>query len=160
MVYKFIERSKGVVISAVLLMAFGTFGAFLLLVSIFLLFAKDEIPGLAALLPTNVVSMPVFWTSSFLNLFIFLSWVICGAAALHLKDWARQFLRIVMAVYIINMLINISLNIFLAEEVMSQIPVRPLLLGIFISFSFYLSIIYFFSHPNIVRQFKYKSREY
>ena len=86
--------------------------------------------------------------------------MITGIGILHLKEWARQFLRIVMAVYIINMLVNITLNIFLAEEVMAKIPIGFLIAGIMITFSYYLGVIYFFSHPDIVRQFKYKSREY
>jgi len=160
MVYKFIVRSKGVVIFAISLIAFGAFGTFLLVLSLALISLKDIVPGMANSMPNNVVSMPLFWTSSAFNLFIFISWVIAGIGALHLKDWARKYLRIVMAVHIMNMIVNIYLNIFMAEEMLARIPFGFLLTGIAISFSYYFGVIYFFSHPNIVRQFKYKSREY
>jgi hypothetical protein len=159
MVYKLITRSKGVVIFAVTLIAFGAFGSFLLILSLALISLKD-FPQLKGLMPSGMISLPLFWISSFLNLLIYVSWVVCGIGTLHLHDWARQALRVVMAVYIINMMINICLNIFLAEEVMSKVPLGYLMTGIGISICYYLSVVYFFSHPNIVRQFKYKSREY
>ena len=155
MVYKFIERSKGVVIFSISLIAFGTFGTFLLVLSVALLSLGSAVPDLKAVLPSGVLSMPMFWISTLLNLFIFISWVICGMGSLHLRDWARRALRVVMAAHIINMLVNICLNIFLAEEMMSSLPLSPLLAGIAISFLYYFSVIYFFSHPDIVRQFKY-----
>lgn len=160
MVYKFIVRSKGVVIFAVSLIAFGSFSSFLLILSIALISLKDIIPEFKALMPVGTLSMPLFWASSLLNLFIFMSWVICGIGVLHLKDWARKFLRIVMALHLINMMVNIYLNVFLAQEVLSEIPVKFLAGGIVIAFSYYLSVIYFFSHPDIVRQFRFKSRSY
>lgn len=160
MVYKFILRSKGVVIFAVSLIAFGTFSAFLLILSIALISLKNIVPEFKAMVPMGTLSMPLFWTSSLLNLFIFLSWVVCGIGVLHLKDWARKFLRVVMAIHLMNMIVNIYLNIFLAQEVMSKIPVGFLFGGIGIAFSYYLGVIYFFSHPSVVKQFKFKSREY
>lgn len=160
MVYKFIVRSKGVVIFSVSLIAFGTFGTFLLVLSVALLSLGSVVPDVKAVLPSGVLSMPMFWISTLLNLLIFISWVICGMGALHLRDWARRALRVVMGAHIINMLINICLNIFLAEEMMSSLPLGPLLAGIAISFMYYFGVIYFFSHPDIVRQFKYKSKEY
>ncbi len=160
MVYKFIVRSKGVVIFAISLIAFGSFSAFLLILSIALISLKDIVPEFNAMVPMGTLSMTLFWLSSLLNLIIFLSWVICGIGALHLKDWARKFLRIVMAIHLINMLVNIYLNIFLAQEVMSKIPIGFLAGGVAISFAYYLSVIYFFSHPNVVKQFRFKSREY
>ena len=159
MVYKFITRSKGVVIFAISLIAFGAFNTFLLVLSLGLISLRN-MPDLKPVMPNGLLSMSFFWISTFLNLFIYISWVITGIGILHLKEWARQFLRIVMAVYIINMLVNITLNIFLAEEVMAKIPIGFLIAGIMITFSYYLGVIYFFSHPDIVRQFKYKSREY
>jgi hypothetical protein len=48
----------------------------------------------------------------------------------------------------------------MAQELTSKVPLGFLFAGIAISFSYYLGVIYFFSHPDIVRQFKYKSREY
>jgi hypothetical protein len=159
MVYKFITRSKGVVIFAISLIAFGSFGTFLLILSMALITLKS-IPEVGAAMPQDILSTPLFWISSGLNLFIFSSWVICGVGSLHLKDWARQYLRIVMAVHVINMLFNIFLNISIAQEMISKIPVAFLSAGIVISFSYYLGVIYFFSHPNIVRQFRFKSREY
>ncbi|HQP91280.1 MAG TPA: hypothetical protein PLU24_01235, partial [Candidatus Omnitrophota bacterium] len=62
--------------------------------------------------------------------------------------------------HIINMIVNIYLNVFMAQEMLPKIPIGFLLAGMAITFSYYFSVIYFFSHPNIVRQFKYKSREY
>ncbi len=159
MVYKFITRSKGVVIFAVSLIAFGSFNTFLLVLSLGLIQLRD-MPELRAVMPNGMLSMSFFWLSTYLNLLIYTGWVIAGIGALHLKEWARQFIRIIMAVYVINMLINITLNIFLAEEVMSKIPVGFLVAGIMMTFSYYLGVIYFFSHPDIIRQFKYKSREY
>ncbi len=106
-------------------------------------------------MPQQTLSMPLFWLSSFLNLFIFSSWVITGIGVLRLKEWARQFLRIVMAVHVMNMLANIFLNITLADEMLSNIPLKFFVIGIIISFSYYLGVIYFFSHPDIERQFKY-----
>ncbi len=160
MVYKFIERSRGVVVFAISLIAFGSFAAFLLILSLALIPLKDIVPGMDKVLPHGVISMPLFWISSLFNLIIFISWVVSGIGVLHLKEWARQYLRIVMAVHIVNMIVNVVLNIFMAEEVMSKIPLGFLLIGIAISFFYYFVIIYFFSHPNVVRQFKYKSREY
>ena len=155
MVYKFIERSKGVVIFAVSLITFGAFNTFLLVLSLSLLSLKDTVPGFGAQMPNGVLSMPLFWMSSGLNFLIFISWVITGIGALRLKEWARQYLKVAMAVHIINMLINICLNIFLAEEMLARIPLGFLLAGIALSFFYYFVVIYFFSHPDIVRQFKY-----
>src|SRR5512135_3666677 len=134
MVYKLITRSKGVVIFAITLIAFGTFCAFLLILSL-LLISLQGIPELRGLFPADTLAMPTFWLSSAVNLFIFISWVVCGIGALHLKEWARQFLRIVMAAHIINMIINIYLNVFMAEEVVSHINMGFLGAGIAISFS-------------------------
>lgn len=160
MVYKFITRSKGVVIFAISLIAFGSFSAFLLILSIALISLKDIVPEFKATVPVGTLSMGLFWASSLLNLFIFLSWVVCGIGVLHLKNWARIFLRIVMAIHLINMMVNIYLNVFMAQEVMSKIPMGFLAGGILISFSYYLSVIYYFSHPNVVKQFRFKSRSY
>ncbi len=159
MVYKLVTRSKGVVIFAISLIAFGTFSSFLLLLSVLLLTLR-HLPALQGLIPEGIVEMPLFWVSSGLNLLIFLSWVIGGIGALHLKDWARQFLRIVMAVHVINMIVNIFLNVMFAQQVFTDFPVAAFLTGVIISFSYYFAVIYFFSHPDIVRQFRYKSREY
>lgn len=159
MVYKFITRSKGVVIFSISLIALGSFNAFLMVLSMALMSLKDY-PEFGAVVPSGTVALPSFWLSSILNLLIFLGWVVCGIGTLHLKEWARQSLRVVMAVYIINQLVNICLNIFMAEEVLAQIPVGFLLVGIFLSLAYYASVVGFFSHPQIVRQFKYKSREY
>jgi len=153
-VYKFITRSRGVVVFSISLIAFGAFNAFLMILSMALMSLRN-LPEVAAVLPVGMISLPVFWLSSILNLLIFLAWVVCGIGALHLKDWARQTLRVVMSVYLINLLVNICLNVFLAQEVMTDVPVVFLIIGIVLSFSYYLGLIYFFSHPNIVRQFKY-----
>jgi len=155
MVYKFIVRSKGVVIFAVSLIALGSFNTFLIILSFLLIPLKDSFADVKNAAPQGVLSMPVFWISSVLSLLIYISWVVSGVGALHLKEWSRQLLRITMGVYIINMLVNIVLNVFLAEEVMSTIPFKFLLAGIVISMAYYLSVIYFFSHPDIVRQFKF-----
>lgn len=146
-------------IFAVSLIAFGTFNAFLMILSLGLIPLK-ELPELRAVVPNGTISLPAFWISSYLNLLIYIAWVIGGIGALHLKEWARQFIRIAMAAYLINMIVNICLNVFLAEEVMAKVSVGFLVAGILISFSYYLGVIYFFSHPDIVRQFKFKSREY
>lgn len=159
MVYRLVTRSKGVVVFAISLIAFGTFGAFLLLLSILMLTLR-HLPQLQGLVPESIVAMPLFWASSIINLLIFLSWVVGGIGALHLKDWARQFLRIVMAVHVVNIAVNIFLNVVFAEQVYTRIPVRPLVIGALVSFSYYFGVIYFFSHPDIVRQFRFKSREY
>ncbi len=154
MVYKFITRSKGVVVFAISLIAFGAFNAFLMVLSMALMSLRN-LPDVAAVVPAGMISLPVFWLSSIMNLLIFLSWVVCGIGALHLKDWARQTLRVVMSVYLINLLVNIFLNVFLAQEVMTAVPVAFLIGGIVLSLSYYLGLIYFFSHPNVVRQFRY-----
>lgn len=155
MVYKFIVRTKGVVIFAISLIAFGSFCTFLLILSLSLLFFKGGVLDMTEGMPQQTLSMPLFWLSSFLNLLIFGSWVIAGVGVLRLKEWARQFLRIVMAVHVMNMLANIFLNITLADEMLSMLPLRFLVVGIVVSFSYYLSVIYFFSHRDIERQFKY-----
>lgn len=160
MVYKFITRSRGVVIFSVSLIAFGAFSTFLMILSITLIPLIYDVPVFRSVMPADMLSSTVFWVSTVLNLLIFISWIICGIGALHLKEWARQFLRVVMSVYLINLFMNICLNIFLSEELTASVPVVYLILGIIIALSYYLAIIYFFSHPNIVRQFKYKSREY
>lgn len=160
MVYRYVTRSRGVVIFSVSLIAFGAFGAFLLILSILLLTLKDTVPGFSDAVPQVMVQQPLFWISTVLNLFIFVSWVVSGVGTLHLKDWSRHFLRIVMAIHVINMIVNICLNIFLAEESISTVSIGFLLGGIVISFSYYLGVIYFFSHPKVVRQFKFKSRDY
>ncbi len=160
MVYKFIVRSKGVVIFAISLIALGSFNTFLLILSFLLIPLKDSFADVKNATPQGVLSLPVFWISSILSLLIYIAWVVSGVGALHLKEWSRHLLRITMGVYIINMLVNIALNIFLAEEAISTIPIKFLVYGIVISMAYYLSVIYFFSHPEIVRQFKFKSREY
>ncbi len=148
------------VIFAISLIAFGAFSTLLLILSLALIPIGQEIPGMEAVMPNGILAQPMFWLSSFLNLFIFVSWVISGVGVLHLYEWARHYLRIVMAVHIINMLVNIFLNIFLAEEALPKIPLGFLVAGIMIAFSYYLGVIYFFSHPQVVRQFKYKSKKY
>jgi hypothetical protein len=160
MVYKFIERSKGVVIFAVSLIALGSFNAFLVMLSVLLL--PLDGPGFkeSKALAQGTLSMPVFWISSILSLLIYISWVVSGIGAYHLKDWARHLIRITMGAYIVNMFVNIALNVFLAEEVMLKVPIKFLVGGIVIALAYYLGVIYFFSHPAIVRQFKFKSREY
>lgn len=160
MVYKFIVRSKGVVIFAISLIALGSFNTFLIVLSFLLIPLKDSFPDVKNATPLGTLSLPVFWISSILSLLIYISWVVSGVGALHLKEWSRYLLRITMGAYIINMLVNIALNISLAQEVMSTFPIKFLLAGIVISMAYYLSVIYFFSHPQIVRQFKFKSREY
>lgn len=160
MVYKFIKRSKGVVIFAVSLIAYGSFSAFLLILSLALIPLNNDVAQMRAMMPSGTLSMSLFWVSSTLNLLIFISWVITGIGALHLKEWARQCLRVVMSIYVINMLINIFLNYSLAEEMLAKIPMGFFVGGIMIAFSYYLGVIYFFSHPDIVRQFKFKSQEY
>lgn len=160
MVYKYITRSKGVVIFAISLIAFGSFSTFLLILSVALIPLNQQIPAMAQAMPKGLLSQPVFWISTFFYLIIFISWVVCGMGVLHLKEWARKCLRAVMAIHVINMIVNICLNVFMAEEIMSKIPVGFLLAGIAVTFSYYFGVIYFFSHPQIVRQFKYKSREY
>jgi vacuolar-type H+-ATPase subunit I/STV1 len=159
MVYKMIERSRGVVAFAVSLMAFGAFGAVLLLVAMFLVVLRNH-PAVRGLFPDGIVDMPLFWISSYVNLFVFLSWVVCGAGTLRLREGARKFLRVVMVFHVFNMIINIILNIWLAEQTLARVPVVPLLMGCLISFSYYFAVIVFFSHPNVVRQFKFKSKEY
>ncbi|MDD5018995.1 MAG: hypothetical protein PHS61_01060 [Candidatus Omnitrophica bacterium] len=154
MVYQFITRSKGVVIFAVSLIAFGAFNEFLMVLSMALVSLRN-LPDIAAVAAPGTVSLPAFWLSSILNLLIFLSWVVCGIGALHLKDWARQALRVVMAVYLINLIVNICLNVFLAQEVMAEVPILFLIAGIVLSLSYYLGLVYFFSHPNVVRQFRF-----
>jgi len=160
MVYKFITRSKGVVVFAISLIALGSFNTFLVTLSVLLLPLNG--PGFkeSKALAQGTLSMPVFWISSILSLLIYISWVVSGIGALHLKDWARHLIRITMGAYIVNMLVNIALNVFLAEEVMVKVPVKFLAGGIVIALGYYLGVIYFFSHPAIVRQFKYKSKEY
>lgn len=160
MVYKFIERSKGVVIFAISLIALGSFNTFLVTLSVLLLPLKDPGYEESKALAQGTLSMSVFWISSILSLLIYISWVVSGIGALHLKDWARYLLRVTMGAYIINMFVNIALNVFLAEEVMVKVPMKFLVSGIIIAFAYYLGVIYFFSHPAVVRQFKYKSREY
>jgi hypothetical protein len=159
MVYQFITRSKGVVFFSVSLIAFGTFGAFLMILSVLLLSLKD-LPAFQGFVPVGVLSLTMFWVSSAASLFVFIAWVICGIGAIHLHDWARKWLRVVMGLHVINMFVNILLNVFLAEEMLSRMPYGFLATGVLISFSYYFSVVHFFSHPNVVRQFKYKSREY
>lgn len=155
MVYKFIVRSKGVVIFAISLIALGSFNTFLIILFFLLIPLQDSLVDVKNATPQGMLSMPVFWISSILSLLIYISWVVSGVGALHLKEWSRHLLRITMGAYIINMLVNIALNIFLAQEAISMIPVKFLLAGIVISMAYYLSVIYFFSHPEIVRQFKF-----
>ncbi len=159
MVYQLITRSKGVVAFAISLIAFGTFGTFLVVLSIALL-GLGSMPSVQNLQPAGVLSMPIFWVSSLVTLFVFMTWVVCGIGTLHLHDWARKLLRVVMGIHVINMFVNILLNVFLAEEMLARIPYAFLAAGIVISFSYYFAVVHFYSHPNIVRQFKYKSRAY
>lgn len=159
MVYQLITRSRGVVFFAVSLIAFGTFGTFLTILSVLLLFLKD-LPQVRGLAPEGVLSLTMFWVSSAVSIFVFIAWIICGIGALHLYDWARKWLRAVMGIHVINMFVNILLNIFLAEEMLNRMPYGFLAAGIVISFSYYFCVVHFFSHPHVVRQFKYKSKAY
>ena len=159
MVYQLITRSMGVVIFAISLIAFGTFSLFLTALSVLLLSLKD-LPQVQRVLPEGILSMSLFWVSTAVSFFVFMAWIICGIGALHLYDWARKWLRVVMGIHVMNMFINILLNVFLAEEMLSRMPYGYLAAGIVISLSYYFSVVHFFSHPHIVRQFKYKSRSY
>ena len=159
MVYKPVLRSKGVVIASVILILFGGFSAVLQIVSVLLMIGQDASLG-AQVWPDNTLALPLFWTSTFLNVVIFLSWIVCGMGTLHLHEWARQSLRIMMSLYFVNAVANIYLNVYLAQELSVPVPASVLVVGVAFVLAYYLGMNHFFSHPNVVRQFKYKSREY
>ncbi len=159
MVYKLIVRSKGVVAVSVALIAFGAFSAVLQIVSVLLMVGQDAALG-AQVWPDATLALPLFWTSSVLNVLIFLAWIICGMGTLHLREWARVVLRVVMSFYFVNAIVNIYLNVYLAQELAVPVPAVALVVGVVFVVAYYLGINHFFSHPNVVRQFKYKSREY
>jgi len=159
MVYKLVLRSKGVVAVSVLLIAFGAFSAVLQIVSVLLMIGQDASLG-ALVWPDATLALPLFWASSVLNVLIFLAWIVCGMGTLHLREWARRSLRIVMSFYFINAVANIYLNVYLAQELAVAVPPAALIVGVAFVIAYYLGINHFFSHPNVVRQFKYKSREY
>jgi hypothetical protein len=159
LVYKLVLRSRGVVIASVLLILFGGFSAVLQIISVLLMVGQDASLG-AQVWPDNTLALPLFWASSIFNIFIFLAWIICGMGTLHLREAARVALRVVMSLYFINSVANIYLNIYLAQELEVVVPPVALVIGVAVVLAYYLGINHFFSHPNIVRQFKYKSRTY
>ncbi len=159
MVYKLILRSKGVVAASVVLMAFGAFSAVLQIVSMLLMVGQDASLGIQVW-PDATLALPLFWASSGLNVLIFLTWIICGMGTLHLREWARILLRIVMSFYFVNAVVNIYLNIYLAQELSVPVPASALVIGVVFVLAFYVGMNHFFSHPDVVRQFRYKSREY
>jgi len=159
MVYKMVLRSKGVVIASVALIAFGAFSAVLQIASVLLMVGQDAALG-AQVWPDATLALPLFWMSTFLNVLIFLAWIVCGMGTLHLREKARVALRIVLSFYFVNAVVNMYLNIYLAQELSVPVPVSVLVIGVGFVLALYLGMNHFFSHPNIVRQFKYKSRKY
>ena len=159
MVYQLILRSRGVVAASVVLIAFGAFSAVLQIVCLLLMVGQDASLG-ARVWPDATLALPLFWASSVLNVFIFLAWIICGVGTLHLREWARRLLRVVMSLYFVNSVANIYLNIYLAQELAVPVSAAVLVVGVAFVMTYYLGMNHFFSHPNVVRQFQHKSREY
>jgi len=159
MVYKLVLRSKGVVIVSVILIAFGAFSAVLQIVSVLLMVGRDASFG-AQVWPNATLALPLFWVSSILNVLIFLSWILCGIGTLHLRETARRVLRVVMSCYFVNAIVNTYLVVYLAQELSVPVPASVLVVGVAFVLAYYLGMNHFFSHPNVVRQFLYKSREY
>jgi len=148
-----------VVAASIVLIAFGAFSAVLQIVSLLLMVGQDAACG-ALVWPDATLALPLFWTSSILNIVIFLAWIICGIGILHLREWARLWLRVVMSFYFVNAVANIYLNVYLAQELAVSVPAAALVIGVAFVVVYYLGINHFFTHPNVVRQFRYKSREY
>ncbi|MGE5280153.1 MAG: hypothetical protein ACM3L6_05385 [Deltaproteobacteria bacterium] len=159
MVYKLVERSKGVVFASVVLILFGAFSAVLQIISLLLIIGQDASFG-AQVWPGETLALPLFWVSSVMNIVIFLSWIVCGMGVLHLREKARMALRIVMSFYFINAVANIYLNIYLAQELDIAVPAAVLVAGVGFVLAFYLGMNHFFTHPRVIRQFRYASRAY
>jgi len=147
------------VAASVVLIAFGAFSAVLQIVSVLLMVGQDASLG-AQVWPDATLALPLFWVSSVFNILIFLVWIVCGTGTLHLREWARRLLRIVMSFYFVNAVVNIYLNVYLAQELSVPVPASALVIGVVFVLAYYLGMNHFFSHPNVVRQFRYKSREY
>jgi len=156
-----ITPSKGIKILSVVLIIIGAVFSFSILISFFqlclLIELKNRLPFLFSKFPSELIASTIFWFSTFLDFLIKLSWIVSGVGMLFLKEWARQLLLISMGIYIINSMINIFLNVSLTYEYSEKIPVFWLSIGIAFILIFSIVVVYFFSHPSVISQFKRKS---
>lgn len=152
------RASKGVIIFSSILILVGSVNFVLIIASLFLLNFQYDVPGMFAFMPHSTMSSSLFWLSTIVSMFVMLCWLIAGIGMLSLKEWARQALLTSMGIYFLNMFVNIIINIFMAYEYYDQLPVRELIIGIACVFSLSVSMVYFFTHQNIIEQFKKHTR--
>jgi hypothetical protein len=154
------RASKGVAIFSSFIILAGFINFLFIIISFFQLRLelqlKDYIPSLFHSFPYFTINVTAFWLSTIISLIIMLCWIVAGAGMLALKEWARQLLLISMGVFFLNKAIDIVINIAIVKEISAQIPILHLSIGIVFIFSFSLSIVYFFTHPSIRKQFERK----
>lgn len=150
--------SKGIIIFSSVLILIGSVNFILIIVSLFLMNFQSDVPGMLSFMPNSTINSSIFWLSTIVGSFVMLCWLIAGIGMLSLKEWARQALLTSMGIYFLNMSINIVINIFMVYEYYNKVPVFQLVIGIVFVLSLSVSAVHFFTHPNIIKQFKHKSR--
>lgn len=148
------KASKGVVIFSSILILIGSVNFIAIIVSLFLLHLEQYIPGLFSYLPHSTINSSIFWLSTIVSILIMLCWTVAGIGMLLLQEWARQLLLVSLGVYFINALINIFINLFMAYEYLPRTPISYLTIGVVFVLTFSISLVHFFTHPDIIRQFK------
>jgi hypothetical protein len=149
--------SKGVIIFSALVIIIGAISFISIIISFFQLRLelqfKDHAPNLFAELPNITINFTAFWLSTVLSLLIMLCWIVAGIGTLLLKEWARQLLLVSLGVYFLNKVIDIFINISIISEQSEQLPIGALILGIGFVLVLTISITYFFTHPQVIKQF-------
>lgn len=152
------RASKGILIFSSLLILIGSVSFISVIVSLFLLNFQFSVPGMFSLMPLSTIQSSIFWVSTIIGMFIMLSWIVAGIGMLLLQEWARQALLTSMGIYFLNCFVNILLVVFMAYEYFDRLPMLYLILGIVFVFSFSVSSVHFFTHPNIIKQFQHRNR--
>lgn len=150
--------SRGIVIFSSVIILFSFISFLSIIISFFQLRLelqiRDNMPILFTQIPNVTINFTIFWLSTVVSLLIMFCWIISGVGMLILKEWARQLLLISLGVYFLNKPIEIFITISLVREHSAQIPFISLCVGIVLVLAFAISISYFFTHPNVVKQFK------
>lgn len=158
------KASRGVMIFSILMILIGTISFLSIIVSFFqlrlALQLRDIAPNLSIGLPNETLNFTVFWLSTILSLVIMLCWIVSGIGTLILKEWARQSLLVSMGVYFLNKVIDIFITISIVNEQSDQLNITALIIGIVFVLALTISITYFFSLPQVIKQFNRSYRAF
>jgi hypothetical protein len=155
---KTIRPSQGVVIFSSLIILIGAASFLFIIISFFQLRLelqlKDNLPYLFSQMTLSTINFTAFWLSTIVSLLIMLCWIVAGIGMLFLKEWARQVLLVSIGIYFLNKVIDIFINIAIANEYAAKLPILSLSIGVAFVLALVISITHFFTHPSVVKQFQ------